>query len=700
MSTITLPRQLARTRRFTLGAPGHCTVTPDGTTVLFLRSRGGADPLNCLWALDLETGEERLLADPAALLGDGPEQLSEQERTRRERSREPATGIIGYTTDAAVRLAVFALSGQLWTVDTATTAARRLPAEGPVADPRPDPTGSRVAYLSGGALRVVEADGTGDRAVAAPDGPEVQFGLAEHVAAESMGRFHGYWWSPDGTRLLTARVDQSPVALWYIADPADPARPPRAMRYPAAGSANADVSLWIAALDGTRTEVRWDRTAFEYLTAAGWDAHGPFAAVQSRDQRTVRTLAIDPADGAVRTLHEQRDEHWVQLVEGLPARTPSGALLHSADLDGTRHLAIDRTPVTPPGLNLRAVLGTDGETVLFTASEEPTETHLWSYRPGEGARRLSTEPGTHDGLLRAGTLVRASRSLDRPGSRTTVLRPGGPERSIASHAEQPVLALRVAPLTLGPRELRAQLFLPSWHRPGHAPLPVLLDPYGGPATQKVTAQQAGSSFVSQWFAEQGFAVLVADGAGTPGRGPRWEREIHGDYLGPVLDDQVAALHEAARLHPELDLSRVAVRGWSFGGTLAAAAVLRRPDVFHAAVAGAPAIDPRLYDTHWRERHLGHPDRYPEHYDACSLLPDAARLTRPLLLVHGLADDNVFPAHTLRLSRALLAAGRPHEVLPLSGIGHQGAGGAGLENLLHHQLEFLRRSLTCGDTIGA
>lgn len=163
--------------------------------------------------------------------------------------------------------------------------------------------------------------------------------------------------------------------------------------------------------------------------------------------------------------------------------------------------------------------------------------------------------------------------------------------------------------------------------------------------------------MSQWFAER-FAVLVTDGRGTPERGPDWERAVSGDLFGPALDDQVSALRAAARAHPLLDLRRLGIRGWSFSGSLAVLTVLRRPDVFRAAVAGAGVTDQRLYDAHWRERLLGHPEAYPERYEA-SLLREAPRLTRPLLLVHGLADPRVPPAHTLRLSDVLLASGRPH-----------------------------------------
>jgi len=218
-----------------------------------------------------------------------------------------------------------------------------------------------------------------------------------------------------------------------------------------------------------------------------------------------------------------------------------------------------------------------------------------------------------------------------------------------------------------------------------------MDPYGGPHSQRVLATR-GSYLTSQWFADQGFAVVVVDGRGTPGRGPEFERAVHGDLAGPVLQDQVDGLHAAAERYPDLDLTRVGIRGWSFGGYLAALAVLRRPDVFHAAVAGAPVTDWALYDTHYTERYLGHPDRDAEAYARSSLIADAPSLTRPLMLVHGLADDNVVAAHTLRLSSALLAAGRPHSVLPLSGVTHMTPQEVVAENLLLLQVQFLRQAL--------
>jgi dipeptidyl-peptidase 4 len=275
--------------------------------------------------------------------------------------------------------------------------------------------------------------------------------------------------------------------------------------------------------------------------------------------------------------------------------------------------------------------------------------------------------------------------LDEPAAQWETL--DGVE--LASSAATPVVRARVHLSFVGERHIATAVLLPADH--DGAPLPVLLDPYGGPHAGRVV--RAHNAHVgAQWFADQGFAVVVADGRGTPGRGSEWERAIHLDLATTVLEDQVEALTRAAEEHEVLDLSRVAIRGWSFGGYLAALAVMRRPDVFHAAVAGAPVTEWRLYDTHYTERYLGDPAEQAGVYDGSSLLPLAGELTRPLLLIHGLADDNVVAAHTLRLSSELLAAGRPHEVLPLAGVTHMTPQEVVAENLLLHQLDFLRRAL--------
>ena len=452
-----LPRQLARTHHFSMGAPNAFTLSRNGRTVFFLRSKAGDDPVTCLWAQDCETGEERLLADPRVLLAGATEQVSAEEQTRRERTRQLGAGIVSYAADDAGELLAFALSGQLWAVSAGDGGVRMLGAAEPVMDPRPDPTGTRIGYVSGGALRVVEADGTGDRAVATPEHQDVSYGLAEHVASESMQRYRGYWWAPDGSALLIARVDNSQVQRWYISDPADPAKPPRAMAYPSVGTANAVVSLWIADLAAATEHpaliaVDWDNRAMEYLTEAGWDETGPYAAVECRDQQLLQILGIDAATGQTSVLAEQRDDAWITLVRGLPARTASGLLVSSTDSADTRRLTVGGHQVTPPGLQLDAVASVHGERVLFTASDEPTELHLWSYDTDNGLVKLSDEVGVHVGVQRADTTVLVSGAPDRPGQTVTVstagLADGRPRQQIASRAERPVLDVRMELMSL------------------------------------------------------------------------------------------------------------------------------------------------------------------------------------------------------------------------------------------------------------
>ncbi|ELS56071.1 prolyl oligopeptidase family serine peptidase [Streptomyces viridochromogenes] len=698
---VSFPRRHARTQRFTLGAPRAFTVAPDGSRVAFLRSTSGTDPASSLWVLDTVDRGERVAADPRALLGGTSEDLSPEERARRERSREGGAGIVAYATDTAVELASFALSGRLFTAELRAGTARELPAPGPVIDPRPSPDGRHIAYVARGALRVVGAEGGDDRALAEPESDGVTYGLAEFIAAEEMGRHRGFWWGPESDRLLVARADDTPVQRWWISDPARPEREPRRVAYPAAGTANADVRLFVIGLDGVRTEVAWDRARYPYLARVHWSAAGaPLLLVQARDQRSQLFLAVDPATGATRMVHADEDPQWLELFAGVPCWSPSGHLVRIADEGGARVLTVGERPLTGPQLHVRAVLDVSDDDVLISASAgeaaaQPEIGEVHVYRVNElGVERLSQEPGVHSAVRAGGVMVLVSHTPGRPGAQVQVLRDGKPAATVRSYAEDPGMSPRMTLTEGGARRIPCAVFLPQHHQ-GDEPLPVLLDPYGGPHGQRVMAAH-NPHLTSQWFADQGFAVIVADGRGTPGRSPAWEKAVKDDIAAIVVQDQVDALRSLAERFP-LDLTRVAIRGWSFGGYLAGLAVLRRPDVFHAAVVGAPVTDLRLYDTHYQERYVGHPAEQPEVYRRNSLIDDAglvdpAEPHRPMMIVHGLADDNVVVAHSLRLSSALLAAGRPHEVLPLSGVTHMTPQETVAENLLLLQLDFLKRAL--------
>jgi dipeptidyl-peptidase-4 len=682
------PRQQARTQRFTLGVPRNLTVSPDGSRVAFLRSAGPEDPVTSLWVLDVATGTERVVADPSTLLAGDLTDLPPEERVRRERARESAAGITGYATDADHRVVAAALAGQLVVADLVDGTASLVPVPAAVIDPRPDPTGARVAWVDGHRLWVAElADPSSARVLAGDDDPEVRGGVAEFAAAEEMARFRGYWWAPDGAAVLATRVDDSPVQRWWISDPTHPDRPPTEVAYPAAGTPNSDVSAWIVPLAGDRVEVRWDRQDLPYLAEADWDDHGPLLALHPRDQRRIEVRGADPRSGATEGLWTDRDDVWVERAPGTPARLADGQVVMVSETDGVARLVIGGTPVTPMDVHVRAVAHVGDAGVVFTANpvDDATGVSVWRWSD-DRLEQLSADDGVHSAVVGGDTVVLRRVTLQHHEPEVRVV--GGPQ--LASDAAVPLVTPDVTIHHVGERRLATALLLPHDVR-GSDRLPVLLDPYGGPHAQRVLQAQ-GAYLTSQWFADQGFAVVVIDGRGTPGRGAEWERAIHGDLAGPVLEDQVDGLLALAAEDPRLDLTRVAIRGWSFGGYLAALAVLRRPDVFHAAIAGAPVTDWRLYDTFYTERYLGDPVADAARYEASSLLPDAPKLERPLMLLHGLADDNVVSAHTLQLSEALLAAGRPHQVLPLTGVTHMANQEEVAENLLLLQLAFLRTAL--------
>ncbi|WP_245599402.1 S9 family peptidase [Nakamurella lactea] len=722
LADLSFPRLSARTLRFTLGEPRNVTVTADGSKVLFVRTDTGTDRTGELREFDVATGTERVLADPRELLGADGEQLSPQERARRERARESAGGVVGYTVDDAGTLAAFALSGAVWMCELASGRCTELPTAGAVIDPRIDPTGRTVAYAADGALRVIGVDGRGDRALVEPETETVVWGQAEFVAAEEMDRFRGYWWAPDGTSLLVERYDVAPVPLWYLADPADPARPPTPHRYPVAGSADAEVSLWHLTLDGGKWPVAATSEEFPYLTRVSWTGDDPVVQVLSRDQRRARVVqphlaqrdrpgmpaGPEPTSRTARLLAEQDDEIWLELVAGVPCLAPDGRLLTTVDdrNTDTRRLVLDGAPLSPPGVQIRAVLSVDGAGALVQASAaDPTSVELLRVGWDGGVTVLSSGPGVHHGVCAGDTLVISSSTLEADGSRVTVLAGGRGVGTLSRTAESAGFVPQVTLLRTGERELSTAVLFPRNHIAGSARLPVLMAPYGGPHVQLVLQHRRGF-LQPQYLADQGFCVIVADGRGTPGRSPSWEKAIRDEFASVTLADQVDALAAVAQQYPDdIDPGRVGILGWSYGGYLSALAVLARPDVFHAAVAGAPVTDWELYDTFYTERYLGHPAQQPEVYRRNSLpdlvsgaaLPgtvpsDPVPPNRPLLILHGMVDDNVVVAHTLRLSSALLAAGRPHSVLPLTGVTHMTPQEVVAENLLNLQVDFLRRAL--------
>jgi dipeptidyl-peptidase-4 len=686
---LAFPRQQARTRFGTLGIARTFTVSPDGARVVFLRTKAGDDPVTCLWVLDVASEKEECRYDPREHDA-GSAGLTDAERARRERMRERAQGVTAYACDREATRAVFVDGGQLCLVELDGGEPTTIRTEGIPDDPRLSPDGTHVAYVVDGALFVQGVnDGTARELASDPD-PDVRWGLADFIAAEELGRGRGFWWSSDGTRIAAAMVDERPVQTLWISEPSDPAAEPRRMRYPQAGTPNAIVTLHV--IDVTtadRTEVVWDRDAFEYLARVSWGRDEPLTLeVISRDQRTARVLTAD-AGGTTTVVRELRDDRWLDLVDGSPAWL-DGRLVSTVDADDTHRLVIGDDVVTPPGLQVTSVIEAGYGSVWFGAFDDPFEEHVFRVTPGAEPERFSSDPGLHGAVVGGPTVVRITRAADRVTPSVHVVRSDGSTIEIADVSEPSLVEPEPTYAVLGPNALRAALLLPDGREPD-APVPVLLSPYGGPHFRMVVRWR-GMYRMQQWLADRlGIAVLSIDGRGTPG-GVAWEKAVDHDF-SVTLDDQVEGLHAAADRWPFLDLTRVAIRGWSFGGELAGFAVLKRPDVFHAAIAGAPVADQRLYDTAYTERYLGDPTVEPGSYARSSLVTYASTASphRSLLLMHGLADDNVFVANTLQLSAALLANGYQHDLVLLPNSSHMG----GMEELSVAmdlvELDFLRRA---------
>jgi dipeptidyl-peptidase-4 len=706
-SRVDYPELAARTRRFSYGTPRAVSVSADGDRVVFLRSAGPEDPVDRLWVYDVGTGTERLIADPADLLATDRAELPAEERALRERLRLTAAGIGSYALDSAGAVAAFALAGRLYRADLRSGEVTHLPTSGSVVDPRLDPAGRRIAYVTGGKLHVV--DGGNDSLLAGEDG--VTWGLAEFIAAEEFHRYRGYWWAPDGRSILAARVDEARVPRFHLHDPSAPDAAPTSVAYPHAGAANAEVTLHVLDLDGGWVDVHWDRETYPYLVAVSWsEAGGPLIAVLRRLQQHGLVLAVDARTGETQVHAELADPRWVEPVSGTPAYLPDGRVLVGGELahEGfdARCLFADGSLLTPPNLYVRRVCGRSRNDLIIEAGEgEPSEQHVYrvSLRPtgAADAHRVTATAGWHSAAVGGETIVIAAQSLEHSGPRYTVYRSGAEAGTLASLAASPPYAPRPALERVTDRRLPTGVLYPRNHVAGRK-LPVLVDIYGGPGHQEVVAVR-GRWQERQWWADAGFAVAVIDNRGTPGVSPSFDKAIHRRFADVILTDQVEALGALADKHPDLDLSRVAMRGWSFGGWLSALAVLRRPDVYHCAVVGAPVTDWTLYDTAYTERYLGLPADTPDIYAHNSLLelaaeppgaPGSPDEARPMLLIHGMVDDNVFSAHTLRLSAALLGAGRPHAVIPLTGATHMAAGGLA-EKLLRVELDFIRRNLGDG-----
>jgi dipeptidyl-peptidase-4 len=682
-------RGFAETRGYLLGRPTQIHPTPDGKAVLFLRSPP-RQPTLALYEYTVASGQTRELVTPAQLLGGKEEQLSVAEKARRERMRIVDRGFTSFGLSEDGRVVLLPLSGRVYLYEREGPHAGRARALGGagVIDPRLSPDATRLAYVRDQDLYVVDAASGRETRLTRGGTEAVTHALAEFVAQEEMHRFEGYFWSPDSRQLAYTEVDQHAVEQLTIADPAHPEVAPNRFAYPRPGKPNAGVRLGIVPVSGGRTVwVRWDAQRYPYLARVIWkEKKAPLTLlVQTRDQREEALLTVEPSSGATRVLHVEKDEAWVELDRGPRWLTDGSGFLFGTERDGARALELRRRDGTlartllPAGRGFLDLVHVDEDgrrAVAVTAT--PTETAVVDVpiasESGE-PRALTSDHGEHGPVLsKDGTLAVDSRTSADGWPSSEVLRrgPAGWQRvaTLPATAETPPFGVRLELTTVSGAEGRryaAAVIRPHDFQPGHR-YPVIVNVYGGPGSLMVHADQR-AYLLQQWIADHGAVVVAIDNRGTPRRDRAWSRAIKGNFGKIPLDDQVEGLRALGARFPELDLGRVGIYGWSFGGYMAALAALRRPDVYKVAVAGAPVVDWRDYDTHYTERYLDLPEANPAGYQESSLLGYAKGLERPLLVVHGTGDDNVYFFHSLKLADALFRAGRPYEFLPLS-VTHQ------------------------------
>ena len=672
-------RNLAETRNYTLGRPVSPRLTPDGATVIFLRA-APRNPVLRLYEFDVATGAERELLSPEQILGSGEEQLSAEEKARRERQRQSLRGFTTYQLSRDGSRLLVTLSGRLYLVERATSQFRSLPGSGWI-DPRFSPDGRYVAAVHDRELHLIDLAAGTEHALTSGATATLSHGAAEFVAQEEMKRNEGYWWSPDSTKLLYQETDESGVEVRYITDPLHPETPPERFFYPKAGSSNAVVRLGLLSRAGGPTRwVSWDNSRYPYLARVAWaNARAPLTLlVQNREQTEQCLLRVDPATGSTSDLLRETDTAWLNLdyESEVPLWLEDGqSFLWTSEHRGSWQVELhDATgrllrEITPLDFSLRGLVSVDESAgkLLVRGSLDSREVQLWHFPlaggPGEP---LTHERGVHSSAGRSnGGFLHTYDLFDGRYGTEVMSTAGKSIASLAIHAETPP-ALPTTELTQTKSlpAFDAAITRPRQFQAGRK-YPVILSVYAGPTVKRVNAL-IRDYLTDQWMADQGFVVVRIDGRGTPGKGRDWERIIKGNFIDIALHDQVDGLQALAAQYPELDLSRVGVTGWSFGGYFSAMATIRRPDVFRAGVAGAPVVTWGNYDTHYTERYLGLPQSAPGAYHVSDVTSYAEELRRPLMLIHGLTDDNVYFQHTVQLADALFLAGKPYELLPQLG----------------------------------
>jgi dipeptidyl-peptidase-4 len=679
-------------------------VSPDGTRVTYLKGREDDKDHLDLWAYDVHAGKARLLVDSRTLAPQDPS-LSDEERARRERQRTASlSGILEYAFAPSGHALLFPLNGELFYYDLTRPAGDALlpvaPGAGFITDPTVSPHGDYLAYVRGQNLYVYDLAQRSEHALTRDGGGAIKNGMAEFVAQEEMDRSTGYWWSPDDRHIAFARVDETPVPLVQRFEIAADNVRTFDQRYPTAGGPNVEIRLGVA--DRSTGATTWIDLGAEkdfYLARVNWLPDGRTLAIQreSRDQRRLDLMFADSATGSTRTVLTERSDSWIELNDELTFLAKPQEFIWASMRDGHRHLYLYKysgeliRPLTAgdwdvDDLRARAIKGIDGRhrVVYFIATEKsPTERHL--YRASLDAHdphtvvRISREEGLHSITLAPGAsfYVDQFNGPQQPPQVSVRDMEGGliaflvENRLDRTHPDAPYLAENSQPKfgtlrAVDGQSLHYRIFTPAHLDPAHR-YPAIVDVYGGPGVQRVLDGWTGNTF-TQILTRAGYVVLQLDNRGSSGRGTRFQAPIQGQLGEVEVADQVQGARWLAA-QPFIDASRIGVYGWSYGGYMTLMLMFKAPDLFKAGISGAPVTDWTLYDTHYTERYLGTPAAHASGYAASSVLPYAEHLQGDLLVMHGMADDNVLFLNSTKLIAKLQSLGKPFDVMVYPGAKH-------------------------------
>lgn len=686
-------------------------VSPDGGRVTFLRGKDDNANRFDLWEYDIASGQSRLLVDSRAL-SPGEEALSDEEKARRERQRLVGlSGIIEYQWAPDGRRLLFPLAGELYLYDLAAEAGtdpvRKLTdGEGFATDPKVSPRGGFVSFVRDRNLWVVDlADGK--QIQLTRDGSAtVGNGVAEFVADEEMGRHTGYWWAPDDSAIAFARIDESPVPVQRRSEIHADRTEIVEQRYPAAGDPNVRAQLGVVSPKGGRPQ--WIDLGDQhdiYLARVDWlDGKRLSFQRQSRDQRRLDLILADLGNGSQRTLRTETSTTWVSLHDNLRFLADRDAFVWASEESGFQHLylvgldGVAQSQLTRGDWMVEEVLALDHAKglIYFSATKEsPLERHVYRLPlTGGEPERLTRQPGWHDATFAANASVFVDLwsnpttppqtglySADGEKLATLVANdlddPAHPyARYRDAHIEPEYGALAAADGQI----LHYSLLKPAGFDPSRK-YPVVVFVYGGPAVQTVTRHWPNrvDKFLNLYLAQQGYLVFSIDNRGTPRRGVRFGGALFREQGRVEVEDQIRGI-EMLRTLPYVDAGRIGVHGWSNGGYLTLMMLAKASHVYACGVAGAPVTDWALYDTHYTERYMDHPAANAEGYRRSSVFSWLDGLRSPLLLVHGMADDNVLFSHSTRLMSELQRRGTRFELMTYPGAKHRLVGADALHRL--------------------